>query len=318
MAVPTVYRLHSVVLDPASSAVLIQAQTSLEITNEVQVIRDLTGGSVFAQSARLITPNLGLRFSSFQLPELYALLGANLAICFPAADVYLAQYDCASIVPGASHIRYRLAGGVLFLDSLNADHRQDAQLNIRMLAIAPDSVNPPILKTSGVSLPSIAPYTRRWTMHQAFVNGQPAQGKQALQVSYNVSASTQGADSEDFDTWLTIDSILPDITVRSLDIGWYGDGETGGSPPGTGLLIRAAGQPVQSVDTGFWLRERDVSLATPTHIRLGVNGPAHFESFVSASSPTDDATVTLRLSPVQDAAGNPPILHAINQPFVAV
>ena len=311
MGVSATYRLHSIVLDQDGSAglgpVLLRGLTSKEITSDSEVVQDLTGSSVLPTSARVIRRNAGLNFSSFDLDTVLRTIPLT-GVCGGITDVYFALHDCGGIPSGAVHKRYRIRGTAIALDNLTAAHQGDATISGRVLAVG-DGVNAPV-EVAFSTLPNPSGFagyvladgeTARWYMREATTNGVLTTGKQNFNLNYNPTISSVGADGEDYDTWTTIDSVLPEITVDGINLNWFNL-----------LGFNFEGDSVEHLDTIFNFAKRKTADAVAGHIKISASGVGFMETFASGGSPTTNATASFRIATSVDTNGNFPILFTLN------
>lgn len=312
MAITEIWKIHSIERVPNGGTPLevandtIAALSSVSMPVQANVQREVTAGDVFASSGRIDFTSIDLSFTSFMAKGMLDLIGLAGACIAPSGDsynVYVARYDCSGPAAGAVHRRYAITKGMLFLQSMECDHQGDLTVGAQLRAVY-DGTNNPVTTTDGVALPSaaqIGDQTGRWTLSggaKSLVNAIAVANKRSVSVDFGVNTSTQGADSESFDSFASIDSVLPVITVQGVDLLWF---------DAIGLTIN--GKAVAHANTDIRFRKRDGAggFLTTDAIQMTAAGPAFYDQLLSASG-VEAATMSFRIEPIKDSGGNAPIV----------
>ena len=312
-----IWKVHSIEHVPAAGSVLtvtnetIAALSSVSMPVNATVQRQVDAVSVFAKTGHIDFESVDLQFTSFMIAEMIDLIGVKgLCIKQPGGEtinVYAAQYGCDGPLAGAVHRRYTLNTGILYPTSLTCEHRADASMSATMRAVHDNAGGDPVTLTENVALPSeaqIGDRAGRWTMHDGTntsVNGNNVASKRSINVDFGISISSQGADSEVFDSFASIDNALPIVTVQGIDPTWFNT---------VGLTIN--GVAVTHANTRIPFRKRDgaggfIADATTSHIELTAAGPAYFDQLISVSG-NDPASTSFRIEPIEDSSGNAPLI----------
>ena len=305
------YRLHSVRFFPdGGSDLVISGITAANIAPNPEVLREVTSGNIYANTATLQT----LRFvGSFTTQNLDAVLGANgpginagTASCITSVtnsglDFIFARQGCAG--PEASgHLTYNVANGVIVPTSMTVDHRGNAEISYDVYAQSIDGSSP-VTKADLATLPTLSGNDLRWTMNAMRVNDVSVEGKRSININFNANVLQEGADSDTFDSVVSIDSMLQKIVVTGVNPDWldttagaqadevtgiFGESVTGGDGAATAGVINAEGS------FHFYLKERNSLVGDAgdsTHIYLGANGLLNWENIVSGDprSPSQTA-----------------------------
>jgi hypothetical protein len=305
------YRLHSVRFHPdGGNELIISGITSANIAPNPEVLREVTSGNIYATTAVLQT----LRFvGSFTTNNLSGVLGADgpginagMASCItsasePGLDFIFARQGCAG--PEASgHLIYNVASGVIVPTSLSVDHRGNAEISYDVYAQSTDGSSP-VTKADLASLPTLSGNDLRWTMNAMRVNDVPVEGKRSINISFNANVLQEGADSDTFDSVVSIDSMLQKIVVTGVNPNWldttaspqadevtgiFGESVTAGDGAASGGLITSEGS------FHFYLKERNSTTGDAgdsTHIYFGANGLLNWENIISGDprSPSQTA-----------------------------
>ena len=307
------YRLHSISYFPDGpvTATIISGMSTATINGNPDVQREVTAGSIFAETASLNTIRPVVSFTTFNIEA--ALDGPGLggaASCItsavnPGVFLYYARYDCAGPdVTAGDHLQYGIAQGVMVPTSLNVDHRGDATISYDIF-VDYDGTTLPIAK-SDVAFGGLPVLTgtnsQRWTMDKMEIGGVLVEGKRNITVNFNSTITQEGADSSQYDSVSSIDGMLQQVTVQGVDPDWF---EETASPPAPAITGIVGETFLEGDPTRFYLKDRNVPIATTNHILLEFNGLANWDTIVTgdASSP---AGSTLNIDLHSDGA-NPPI-----------
>ncbi|MFQ5414659.1 MAG: hypothetical protein ACE5E6_09400 [Phycisphaerae bacterium] len=176
---------------------------------------------------------------------------------------------------GAVHRRYTMSAGLLAPRSLSANHGDDATLSYDALAKY-DGVNDPLVEVDNVSLPS-GLTDERFTLAKVTLGGILLDSKVSLDVEFGIQANSEGADSDIWDTFLDVATIVPRLTLRGVDIEWL-----------KAANIPFAGRVGTHANTTFYLRQRldqgtfhDPS--APKHIQFTMDGVIHIDDAFDGS-----------------------------------
>jgi len=323
MAVDYIYKVHSIEYVPLTDPVTpplsgdpdltptVAALTSVSMPVQANVTREVQAGDIFATSGRIEFTSVDLSFTTNMAQKLLQIVGIDGLCMDPLVghlNVYVARYECNGPSAGAVHRRYTITKGLFFLQSINTEHQGDATVSAQIRAVYEDGGGDPVSVTDNVALPNatqIGDLSGRWTLHEGThnsVNGNAVSRKRSLNIDFGVSTSTQGADSDTFDSFASIDSVLPVVTVQGVDPRWFDT---------LGLTID--GKAVTHANTSFILRKRDgaggfiADNVTDAHIRIRANGPAYYDQLLNGNS-TDAATMSFRVEAIQAANGDTPLM----------
>jgi hypothetical protein len=217
--------------------------------------------------------------------------------CFGGAlEVYVAAYDCSGPLSGANHLKYTLTGGIIFLNSLSCDHKGDLEVSFTVRATSSPAI------TTGATLPTVPGLGDRWTLNDGddTLNNVSLVRKTSVNVDFGVDVQSLGADSEEVNSFIGINSIQPVTTIEGLDPTWFDT-----------LGLSATGTVVDNTQSKIYFRKRDgagsyVSDITAEHISLELYGPAHFSSFLSGSG-TDAASCSVQIDGTSGGSESTPV-----------
>jgi len=317
MALDKIWKVHSIERVPDSGAPLtptndtIAALTSVSMPVQASVQRQVDAGHIFATTGHIDFESVDLQFTSMMAEAMINLIGVRgRCIKQPGGEtinVYVAQYGCDGPLAGDVHRRYSMNTGILFPNTATCDHRGNLAISATMRAVFEGTGTGPVTISDGVNLPSaaqIGDQSGRWSMHSGTktqVNAKDVTNKRNINIDFGISTSTQGADSEVFDTFASLDSVLPVVSVQGVDPTWFDTVE---------LTIN--GKEVTHANTRIPFRKRDgaggyIDDATAVHIEVTAHGPAYFPDLLSGNG-TDPASTSLRIEPVEDSSGNSPLI----------
>lgn len=300
MAVQNIWKVRAVV---TPTPLTLGAITSVNMPVQATVQRDVTAGQLYATSGRIDFTSVDLQFTTQMAAAAIAEIGLTGA-CISGAnyDVIVAKYECNGPAAGSVHRRYRITKGILFINSIQCDHKGDLSVTATLRAVY-DGVTDPVTVVDNIPLPTVANEDDRWTLSpDTYVNGNQVLQKQSVNVDFGVNTSTQGADSDAYDTFASIDSILPVVTVTGIDPTWFDT---------IGLTIN--GKSVTNALTYIPFRKRDgaggfVPEATAAHITLNTQGPAYYDQLLSGNG-TDANTASFRIESIHDGTNVPLVLN---------
>lgn len=282
-------------------------QETLSTGFEVQ--RDLVSGSIYPrhQSVTAIKPSGG--FTTKHIARalgLIGLTGLNIGGLGTGLGMFAYQKQGGgSRYVGASHRKYTVRDGLVFPRRLSITHQGDATLNY-VVAIIFDGSNAPILYTDSVALPAETVTPERFTIGPLFLGGLGQLTQiQNIDLDFGLTVNPAGADSEVYDTFVSLDESTPELTVRATQPEWFGDSAV----PLEGLACTHA-------NTRLFLRKRQRDSTfhannEAEHVKLTLNGLAYIEDPIDAAG-TGDAEITLRL-PLSHDGTTVPLVATVGQ-----
>lgn len=277
-----------------------------------------SSGSLYATVAYLENVSPVGSFTTLNLKRAIEVIGLT-AKCItndtnPGIHQYFQLQGCEGPEAGAVHRRYTTGKGVLYPRSLSVDHRGDAEM-VYELATVYDGQNDPVAVTENVALPAVTDDDDRYTMSQFDIAGitfdtdhaadpqydseTEVIGKRSINIDFQPTVSSAGADSELYDSVQSITSVLPLITVTGVDIKWFK------------TVAEAIGRDKSTAaDITFYMSRRNSLPAALEHIRFQTQGFISWDSIVSGT-PTEASTASFQISCISEG-GNIPIIGTVD------
>ncbi|NLE57411.1 MAG: hypothetical protein GX616_03565 [Planctomycetes bacterium] len=218
------YRLGPVSIGTAAAPTVIGGITDIGGTAGVEVIREPVSGEIGVRTQAVTAIKPTGSFSTLDIASALGVCGSlGLSLFVPSEAVnqnllklYATKYDTAgTIATGAVHRLWTMRGGLLYPTRLSCSHRGNATLAYQAL-LASDGTNDPVAE-SNAALPTAADNTL-WTLSTVSLAGLGATDVQSVEVDFGIQVSSEGANSELYDTQCAIDAITPRVTVTLNDV----------------------------------------------------------------------------------------------------
>jgi len=199
----------------------------------------------------------------------------------PGLVLYGQLYDesTAGRATGSSHRSFTVARGYIVPRRLSVDHQGDASLDYDIFAIY-DGTNNPVVIAESQSLPSLSGDDKRFAMGSIQLGGTTFDGCRSWELDFGASVRVEGADSDIWPTFVSVEGWTPSLTFRGVKSKWFAD--SGGIP--------MAGLACTHANTTLYLRKRAeagthfVANGTAEHIKITAAGLAHVETVSDATS----------------------------------
>lgn len=303
------YRLHSIVWNPVgASEVTLSAMSNQSLQANSEVLREVPGGALFAESASLQTVRPLLSFTTFDLATAISAFGIGGSggcitsdVDEPGLDLYFAKRTCAGFDAASTHLKYNVAAGIIVPRSLNVSHRENATITYDVY-VSSDGTNSPIVKDTGQTLPTLSTNDDRWTVGPMSVAGTAVEGKRDITIDFNPTVTQSAADSTTFDSVVSLDNFLQRVTVQGVEPSWFDD-------DGTPTVATLSGKTVSDSTTNIILRKRNTLDTATEHIRLQLNGLLTWDNIISGD-PRSPATTGFAIDLTRGSGGNAPIIAA--------
>jgi hypothetical protein len=184
--------------------------------------------------------------------------------------------------------------------TLRAAHQDDATLEAAVVT-AYDGVNDPIVVTDGVTLPNVTLDLARFTLGPVTVGGISLSGIRSLTLDFGLRVQSEGADSEIWDTHVSVVSVEPELTLNGITPEWL-----------KSTNIPLGGKAATHANTTIYLRKRlsggsFVPNGTAQHIALTMAGLAWIETPLDVGDAPGEST--LRLKAYHDGTNAPIIVN---------
>lgn len=250
------------------------------------------------------------------LAKLNAADGTYWTITGAGCVMYARTHVAGGTRAGASlHRSYTFNLGIVIPRTLTVDHQGDATLDCDVIITYDGNNDPVVISADTISLPSGFNDIERFALPTSGGivigndDGSPTPATlssvRSMSIDFGVTATTEGADSDVWDTQSSIQSIAPVITLNGIDIAWL-------QASGITDKVPFAGLSIEHASTAIYLRKRAtggtfVADATAEHIKFTAGGLAHIDNVVSGSSNLPNEC-SLTLTCFRDTNDNNPLV----------
>ena len=114
------------------------------------------------------------------------------------------------------HSKIAMTEGLIYWSSLRLPHRGQGQAQVSILA-GYDGTNDPFVYSSGIALPGNLTDGLYYGAGPVAINGTAIPGVQEIQVDSGVRVLRAGGESEEYDTFLMVETTEPIVTIRTLE-----------------------------------------------------------------------------------------------------
>lgn len=298
------YRLYAIKVHTVgmSAAAYVSGLQGAGIRANSDIQRETTAGNVYSASAYLLGLRASASFETFDLARAIDNLGlGESGACIesdgthPGIEIYYAKYACNGPAAGSVHRKYTIGKGIIVPRSLRAAHRSNASLAYELYA-AYDGTNNPVVMTDNVALPSGSADTGyRWAMSTASIGGVTVEGKQDISIDFNARVEQRGADSDIYDSVVSLAEILPTIRFAGTDPTWFT------------TVAPLAGKTVQDTNSSFVLLRRGNTLSDAVNVRFAFSGMVNWDTVIEGNS-REPASASLAIDTHMSSLGNSPIV----------
>ena len=307
MPVNALYKLHSIEFndDLHATPIVIGSMADVGMPTDSEVVREVNAGNIYAEHSHTSFRASMINMTTWNLAEIFRILGTA-GFCINTTDpqtgvhVYVARYDCNQIA-ASGHVRYTVRKGMVYPTSMTVDHQQNCRTGFTVMGVY-DGTNEPLVKTEGVALPTIGAgdVKDRWTMTEKdTVRGVALVQKKSINIDFGAQTNTEGGDSEMFDSWASLDQVLPSTRFLGINPNWWA---------AAGPVTSIAGSRVLHANTTMFFRKREVADNVAEHVRIDTGGTAilndAFQSTGNEAGRTD-----LRIDAIQDGANIPLVIQ---------
>ena len=157
--------------------------------------------------------------------------------------------------------------------------------------------------TESQALPAGLTDAERFTLGPVTIESILLAQVRRFELDFGIEVKTEGSDSDIWDTYCSIESIQPTLTLRGIDLNWWKD--SGGVP--------LTGKAATHANTKIYLRKRAagatfVADETAQHIKFTADGLAHIDDGFSADA-NNKAEASLVLPMRYDGTNNPLVVN---------
>lgn len=297
MSVTRKHSLHGV----AVGATILGGITRQNLVTNTEIRNEATSGEIYARFQSLYSQRIAPSFSTYNIAAALTAagtLGASLGTSALALWTQ-AHVDGSTRAGTLLHRKFGFSKGILAPRELTVEFRGDAVLSYDAV-VAYDGTNDPVVITDLQTLPTITD-AERFTLGPVELGGVDFTHVRGLTINFGLDVVPEGADSDIWDTFVSIRQVMPSITLRGIDLEWF----KSTSCPLAGLACTHA-------NTAIYLKKRAagstfVADATAEHIQFTAAGLAHIDTAMDASG-TDSATCSITLPLYFDGTNAPLII----------
>ena len=190
-----------------------------------------------------------------------------------ALDLYLVPHAVGGTrQSGSINRQYNIVRAFMVPKTLRVEFGGDAALDVDIIIMHDGSANDAVIISDTVALPSGIADAIRYTIGPVTLAGVVYTQVRSLELDFGLNVVTEGADSDIYPVFVSIQDIRPRLTLRGLDAKWLSKTATPPKIPFTGLATPA------HANTKFFLRKRTqdgasyVLDATAEHIKFTMAG----------------------------------------------
>ncbi len=299
MAVTTKHGVYGVVID----STLLGGITNLNTRTGSEVRNEPTSGEIYARFQSLVAQLPGAEFTTLNIAaalDLCALTGVDVGGLAAGLNLYAQKHvEGGTRAGAASHRKYTLKDGILVPRTLSVTHQGDATLRYEAVGIW-DGSNDVITISDSQSLPGGLTDAERFTLGPVTIESVSLAQVRAFELDFGLEVVSEGSDSDIWDTFISIASIQPQITLRGIDMEWF-----------KAANIPLLGKAVTHTNTAIYLRKRAaggsfVIDGTAEHIKFTAAGLATIDTPFDADG--NEAGETSLVVPLKYDGTNAPLV----------
>lgn len=187
-------------------------------TSEAQLQVEPVAGSPYPQQTSIQAIKAGFRFSSYNVRAALNVLGLlGISLASNQAELYEIQYgDDGLIAAGSVHRRIALAAGRAIWRRITCANQGDAQIEIEVMGLSSNGLLSPVAYTENIALPATVDADRHTLIAVQLANI-PMGCVQEVSIDSGLSISSAACNSNVWDTRIDLRSIVPKISVTTLN-----------------------------------------------------------------------------------------------------
>ena len=279
-----------------------------QFTNQANLQVDPTAGSPYPQITSIAEVNAGFKFTSYNVAAALSaigFLGLPLAVGTVAELYEILNDDNGFISAGATHRKVSFNAGRVIWRTITCQNRQDAQIEIEVIPMSSDGLTNPATFTESVTVPTVVDSARH-TIASVQLGSISMGCVLDLRIDSGFQISAEACNSNMFDTRMALTSIIPKITVTTLNSQLVGS---------TAGKINITGAAATHPNTAIKLRKRIaktgtfVADATAEHISITSDGIIVPTQPFSANN-NQDGTAQFELTSSFDGTNLPLVINA--------
>ena len=300
MSQDTQHGLSAVVLDTdvLGGISALSCKTGSEIRNETR------SNEVYPRFQSLVAQKPVATFSTSAIAAALDLAGPTGCDIdgLTAGLIFYAQAgaDGGTRAGAASHRKYVITDGILIPKTLTCEHQGDAKLDYEAV-VTYDGSNDPVVATAAQSLPAGITDAERFTLASCTLESVALDHLIRFELDFGIKARAEGADSDIWDTYVSIEEIMGVLTLRGKDPAWF-----------AAAAVPLEGLAVTHANTAVYLRKRAagatfVADITEEHIKFTFAGLAVLENLFDAQGNATGET-ELRMPLYYDGTNDPMVI----------
>jgi hypothetical protein len=297
----TVHDLYSVVLNDTADVTL-GGIASMNVRTQSEYRGEATSGEVYPRHQAIVAIKPIADFSSYCVADCLdaiGLIGKSITAMATGLELHAYAHVHGGGRAGASlHRKYTIADGMIVPDKITCDHRGDALISYKVLTTW-DGTNAPIVELDLQSVPTAGTDDERFTIGKCTLGSVVVTDIRNWELDFGINAVTEGADSDIYDTHVSIVECKPVLTLKGIDIEWL-----------KAANIPLVGKAATHATTKVYLRKRlqtaagYVADATAEHIQFTMDGLTWIED-VFTSSGKGPTECSLKLAMRYDGTNAP-------------
>lgn len=300
----SIHALYSVVFNDTVDITLGGIE-SLNVRTQAEHSAEPTQGEIYPRHQAITAIKPVAEFASYCIADgldAVPLAGKSLSALATGLDLYAYKHEHgAGRVAAAEHRKYTIADGMCVLDKISCDHRGDALLSFRVLSTW-DGTNAPVIETDTSAVPTAGSDDERFTIGKCTIGSVTIADIRSWELDFGIEAVTEGADSDIYDTHVSIVTCKPVLTLRGIDIEWL-----------KSTNIPLVGKASTHATTTIYLRKRLQTAAgyvadgTSEHISMTIDGLCWLEDIFASRGKTP-AECSLKLAARYDGTNAPIVI----------
>ena len=214
MSIQNVYKLDSVIF-PSSTRVDTLSNNTFQFGIKTQKGR--AAGQIYNNFVGTEKQQPQLDFTSKAIDVILGLAGTGGAAGSSAVTAYLKQASATGYQARAStvHLNAVINNWLFYWNSMKLTHDGQAEVNCTLMANY-DGTNDPFILNSSIALSGTMAATNYFGAGPTYINTVQVPGIQEIQINNNVKLIQAGGESDEFDTFIGIETCEPEIMIKTF------------------------------------------------------------------------------------------------------
>ncbi len=215
-----------------------------------QVMNESSSGFYYPEHPSLTGQLPVGSFTTLQIARalgLCGLTGTSIDGLASGLKYYLRKHaEGSTRTAGSAHHKYTIRGGLVYPATLTCDHQGNATLTYNVI-VTYDGTNVPIVLTTSQALPAVQSDDEQFTLGTFKIGNVDFTAIKSMSLNFGINAVSEGADSEIWDRYVSIEDIKPSLTLTGIDPDWF-----------AAAAIPLLGLKGTKAQTIFYLRKRAI------------------------------------------------------------